>query len=73
MEIMLNKPRTLFLQPNEIALILDALSEKPFKQVNGLVSGIFAQLKQQEKDDEVRTGNGSGPVDVGVQPPQSAD
>ena len=65
MEIMLNKPRTINLQPNEIALVLDALAEKPFKQVTGLVNNIVNQLKQQEIQDELSTRMEDGSVQRG--------
>lgn len=43
--IMLNEPRTLTLSPNSLAMIMDALSELPFKKANPVIQEIFAQLE----------------------------
>lgn len=42
--IQLNGPKTLVLAPNDVALILDCLAEKPFKQVSGLIQSLTQQL-----------------------------
>lgn len=47
-EVKLNGPKTLVLQPQAIAYVLDLLTSRPFKEVNGLISDLMAQLKAQE-------------------------
>ena len=45
--IQLNGPKTLVLAPNDIALILDSLADKPFKQVSVLMNALTQQLISQ--------------------------
>lgn len=45
--IQLNGPKTLTLSPNDVALILDCLADKPFKEVNGLIQSLTQQLLLQ--------------------------
>lgn len=41
----LNKPVVFTLEPQEIAVVLDALAERPYKQVAPVVETIMAQAR----------------------------
>lgn len=45
MEIKLDSPKTLTLQPGTIAYILDVLAEQPFKKSSGPISEIVSQIQ----------------------------
>jgi len=45
--IQLDGPKTLVLGPQDVATVLDALAERPFKQVSGLIQSITVQLIAQ--------------------------
>lgn len=53
MELKLTGPKHLTLQSSQVAYILDCLSERPYKDVVGLIENLFVQLKQQENSDEI--------------------
>lgn len=44
----INKPVTIVFEPEEIARTLDALSERPFKDVAVLIQNIVNQIKAGE-------------------------
>lgn len=47
MEIKLDSPKTITLQPGTIAYILDVLAEQPFKKSQGPISEIVTQIQSQ--------------------------
>lgn len=48
MEVKLTGPKTLVLQSEQIAYILDTLSSRPYREVTTLIDNLFFQLRQQE-------------------------
>lgn len=46
-DVILNGPKVLSLAPGEIAVVLDALAELPFKRANGTILNIMSQLRLQ--------------------------
>jgi hypothetical protein len=52
MQLEINGPKTLTLTSQAVAYILDVLSARPFKEVQGLINEIFRQLKEQEEKKE---------------------
>lgn len=47
MEIKLDSPKTLILQPGTIAYILDLLADQPFKKAQGPIGEIVSQIQTQ--------------------------
>ena len=43
----INKPITLTLEPNDLGVVLDALSEKPYKIAQPVMERIVAQIRAQ--------------------------
>src|SRR5688572_14000057 len=73
MEVKLTGPKILRLQSAQVAYILDTLALRPYKDVNGLINDIFAQLKHQEIENESSTGSASAPPRDGVSGSGPAD
>lgn len=69
MEVQLTGVKTLALQSNEIAYILDTLAARPYKDVKTLIDRIFFQLKQQEVNREEANPN---PADLPTDRVQSS-
>lgn len=48
--IQINAPVELLLKPQDVANVLDALAELPYKRVQGTIAEIFRQIKELEND-----------------------
>ena len=48
MQIVIDGPKTLVIQPQHLATVLDCLSNAPFKVAQPIIEDIFKQLKEQK-------------------------
>lgn len=67
MKVKLTGPKTLNLQSNQVAYILDCLARRPYNEVRELIDHIFSQLRQQENShEEISAGGQLAAPDYGM-------